>query len=710
MDSSTSNFEKSDWPHALHDHDVFTSYNLSLRPTNSKQEYVSPTPISRINPGMLNSKYFNVANYVFVIENYSFCLEFVAQAYTKYIPSGHICNNPVQAEVNINGNGQLENQHIESSQAPSKKLCPISEQEWAYIAQPTRDPRNCSSMEQSYQNEVPEPTYSGYQDLITPQPDLEYSYPREFRGKDSGVDNDNAEMLYYSNSQTQYALQSSPLSYLGQWFPQLPSQSLVMNPQPQDYQSEYPEISCHYQPIPQAGLLVPPTSNPNRNKRGRKSKTTASDPRSCTLIATDGTSCKKICIICEERPINEKLISLDLCQYCLVDYKSAINLDLLEDCKCSALQESLHKPASCWRCVVSKCLAKNVNKEVVKTAKLCGNTPPDPLAILQGIFPFPEQANTFTPEIDFPPAELALPESSSLISVLKDEEILASCYLESGVNFTVWATKIPLFSTFTPQEQMQILKSGFLPVLLVRFAFKLAQLLPTSKVPADLPTQETDVPLADVVLGSNEHSFSLDEFEALKQSMTSNECRFVLFLCSADYQLSENEESVEESIELNQLTISQRYTLRQLFELGEYFQDLKFSPYAIQCLCMVLLYENGKFKSQLLPTLPAFPLLANACVLNDLAKKPGIPDELKLKMKQPLKEAQNYFRVALRQSSVTDAEYFRMVFTHRQILNLAEKLRTTVGSSFQVPGKNIVGLDSVITQTFPDFIKEQNNS
>lgn len=79
-------------------------------------------------------------------------------------------------------------------------------------------------------------------------------------------------------------------------------------------------------------------------------------------------------------------------------------------------------------------------------------------------------------------------------------------------------------------------------------------------------------------------------------------------------------------------------------------------------------------------------------------------------MKQPLKEAQNYFRVALRQSNVPDAEYFRMVFTHREILNLAEELRTTVGSEFKVPGKNIVGLDSVITQTFPDFIEEQNNS
>nr|CDS33238.1 retinoic acid receptor rxr beta a,retinoic acid receptor rxr alpha a,retinoic acid receptor rxr alpha [Hymenolepis microstoma] len=684
MDSSTSNFEKSDWPPSLHDHDVFESYNLSLRPTNSKQDYVSPTPISRINPGMLNNQYFNAATQVFLNGNYSFDPECVAQSYTKYIPSGHICNDAVQAEININGNGQLENQQIESSQASSKKLCSRSEQEWAYISQPTRGPRECSNMEQSYQNEIPEPTYSGYQDLITSQQDLEYIYPREFRGKDSGVDNDHAGMLYYSNPQTQYALQSSSQSYLGQWFPQLPSQSLVMNPQPQEYQSEYPEIPCHYQPIPQPGVLIPPTSNASRSKRGRKSKSTASDSRGCTPIANQGTSSsKKICVICEERPISEKLMSLDLCQYCLVDYKNAINLDLLEDCKCSALQESLHKPASCWRCVVSKCLAKNVNKEVVKAAKLNGNTPSDPLAILQKIFPFPKQANAFTPEIDFPPAERALPQSSSLISVLKDEEILASCYLESGVNFTVWATQIPLFSTFTPQEQMQILKSGFLPVLLVRFAFKLAQLLPASKVPADLSTQETDVSLADVVLGASEYLFSLNEFEALKQSMTSNECRFVLFLCSADYQFPDNEESGEESIELNQLTISQRYTLRQLFELGEYFRDLKFSPYAIQCLCMVLLYEN---------------------------EKPGIPDELKLKMKQPLKEAQNYFRVALRQSNVADAEYFRMVFTHRQILNLAEKLRTTVGSEFQVPGKNIVGLDSVITQTFPDFIKEQNNS
>lgn len=66
---------------------------------------------------------------------------------------------------------------------------------------------------------------------------------------------------------------------------------------------------------------------------------------------------------------------------------------------------------------MSRCLTKGVDKEAVKAVKLSVNTPADPLTILQGIFPYPEQANTFTPEIDFPPAERALPESTSLVSV-----------------------------------------------------------------------------------------------------------------------------------------------------------------------------------------------------------------------------------------------------------------------------------------------------
>ncbi|VDL57756.1 unnamed protein product [Hymenolepis diminuta] len=687
MDSSTSNLEKNDWPSPLHDHSVFASYNISLKINNSKQECASPTVVNRTNP---------------------------AHAYTRYIPSGHIYNDPAQQGIHANGNGHLENLPIESPQPPPKKCFSRSDRQWVYAPQlqSVRGPHECSNMEQSYQSEVSEPTYSGYQDLIAPQPGSEYSYPRAFSGSNSDVNNDHAnysmtsqstyvhpkttghihpdngfpnEMPYYSYPQPtppqpQYALQPPPLSYLGPWLPHLPTQSPIMNAQAHEYQLPYPQVPDHYQPIPQA----PPTLNAPRSRRGRKSKTTASDPHSCAPVVNQEMSfSQKICIICEERPINVKLICLQLCQYCLIDYRNAINLNLLEDCKCSERQETQHRPSSCWRCVVSRCLTKGVDKEAVKAVKLSVNTPADPLTILQEIFPYPEQANTFTPEIDFPPAERALPESASLVSVLKDEEVLSSCYLESGVNFTVWATKIPLFSAFIPQEQMQILKCGFLPVLLVRFAFKLSQLLPKSKTLADLPMQEAEVSLADVILGAKEYLFSLEELEALKKSMTSNECRFVLYLCSADYQVSDNEECGEESIEINRLGISQRYALRQLFELGKYFRDLKFSAYAIQCLCMVLLYEN---------------------------EKPGIPDELKLKMKQPLKEAQNYFRVALRQSNVPDAEYFRMVFTHREILNLAEELRTTVGSEFKVPAKNIVGLDSVITQTFPDFIEEQNNS
>lgn len=140
----------------------------------------------------------------------------------------------------------------------------------------------------------------------------------------------------------------------------------------------------------------------------------------------------------------------------------------------------------------------------------------------------------------------------------------------------------------------------------MRFVFKLASVVPRSRPLADIQPPALQVNSENMVdtksvfkvlfgsgLRDDEFVFTMEEMEALNNSMEIYESRLIAYLCSAAFQPSEQSLPVGE-IELNRMPLYQRAALRRLFKLALVFKRLNLSEIIVSCLSLVLLFDNGK--------------------------------------------------------------------------------------------------------------------
>ncbi|KAM7542384.1 hypothetical protein Aperf_G00000009215 [Anoplocephala perfoliata] len=417
-----------------------------------------------------------------------------------------------------------------------------------------------------------------------------------------------------------------------------------------------------------------------------------------TTEGSGPSSSPKTCVVCKN-PSHTNRLGVYLCFYCQSAYETAVLLGQ-ENCFCyrwPASQNDLDHIKSCWKCIVLKCVANGVVKAAVDPNRPYTKMEV-PFDVLPRLLPGPKCSLDFNTSLGIVLARERLPEGRSLLSAVRDNNVLLTSSTESVINVICWTNEIPLFADFSIGNRTEILKSAILPLILMRFVHALASAVQLSSSPADLPPRAPQVnPENEVATISNfgtalvnrlrnEFVFAMREMEALNQTMELNESRLVVYLCSATFQPPEQPPPFGE-IEINRMPLLQRAALRRLFDLAYVFKKLRLSEIAVSCLSLVLLFDNDKAE---------------------------VPEDVKNDMKNRQKKAKKLLRCTFDKVNLLlgAMDFYKLLSYLSEIRCVTEKLILAANELTVrgIPdGLNFVGLKGIIDNVYPEYLMGMNS-